>query len=190
MHALMTFALAGTPPQLALPSLGDALLGWFLGIAVLLGPLALVVYSWRRKRGQWWAALTQWRTSGFWLLAIGDICAAVGIFALMGIIPAWQAHWNTWYITMLTGGSDADPQYLAWLQTLQGQYAGAWQISAAVIFILGTLAMILGQMRLARQMTLTRNEGPDDWLVDAPIAETPSSSLNRLAHPLSPQPKS
>jgi hypothetical protein len=186
MHALTTFALAGNPPQMALPSLGDAPIGWLLGIAALLGPLALVIYSWQRKRGQWWAALTQWRTPGFWLLLVGDSCAAIGIFTLMGVIPAWQAHWNAWYIARLTGG--ADPQYLAWLQTLQGQYATAWQISAAVIFGLGALALILGQMRLARQMAFTRNEGPDDWLVDAPVIEAPSTSLSRLTHPLTPQP--
>lgn len=187
MFATLALALLENPPQPVMPSLADGLIGWMLGLAVLVGPLTLVTISWRRRHGQWWACLTQWNTAAFWMVLLGTLIAAAGIFSLIGVIPAWQTHWNAWYIEVLTSGSGADPAALLWLQTFQSQYAFALQICAASVFLFGAASVVLGQMRLARRLMDFSPAGPDDWLVAPAATEGPMSSQagRRLTHPIS-----
>lgn len=187
MFATLSLALLDNPPQPVIPTLTDGLIGWMLGLAVLVGPLALVTLSWRRRHGQWWSCLTQWNTAAFWMVVLGTLVAAVGIMSLIGIIPAWQTHWNAWYIGVLTSNTGADPATLKWLQTFQSQYAFALQICAASVFLLGAASVVIGQMRLAHRITDFRPAGPDDWLVAPGANEAPTSSQagRRMTHPIS-----
>ncbi len=179
--------VGGAPPQLFLPSPGQALLGWLMALAVLGGPLALVLASWHRRHGRWWFALSQWNTGAFWMTLVGALVAAAGMFALVGVVPAWQSAWSEWYLGVFTANTGADLTPLAWLQAQQQQYAFALQISAGAVFLLGATGVIVGQSRLARKMQLYRRTGPDDWLVSSSNASGvgTSQSGSRLTHPLS-----
>jgi hypothetical protein len=165
------------------------LLGWFLGMALLAGPIALIALNWHRRHGHWWYFFWQWKSLAFWLLWVGSLAAGVGIFALLGIIPAWQDSWTTWYLANLTSfvarNPTADLSALGWIATMQHQYMFALQATASLVFLLGSGAVAVAQARMGRLLATFRRAGPDDWLV-APAAEEPSpaQSANRLAHPL------
>lgn len=184
MHAQLIIALTGTaPPQLFVPSLGDALLGWVMGLLVLGGPFALVLASWQRRHGRWWYLFTQWDTTAFWMLTLGSIVAAVGMFGLLGVVPAWQTAWNTWYLGIITGNPGTDTTVFTWLQGIQAQYAFALQVTASIVFLLGAAAVAIGQSRLARKMAFFQRAGSDDWLVSP--AETPTpATTRRPTHPI------
>ncbi len=178
-------ALAGSPPpELYLPSLGDALLGWIMGIAIMVGPFALVAASWQRRHGRWWYLFTQWNSLAFWLLVSGSVVAAVGMFSLLGMIPAWQTTWNAWYLSIVTANQgSADANVFTWLQSVEQQYAFALQVTASIVFLLGAAAAAIGQSRLARKMSFFQRKGSDDWLV-SPAEEPAPTSLRRPTHPL------
>jgi hypothetical protein len=182
---MLIMALTGSPPpELFIPSLGDALLGWLMGVVVLAGPFSLVAASWQRRHGRWWYIFTQWNTLAFWLLALGSIVAALGMFGLLGMIPAWQTTWNAWYLGIVTGNQgSADATVFTWLQGAQQQYAFALQVTASIVFLLGAAAAAIGQSRLARKMTFFQRKGTDDWLVSPAEAPTPTP-VRRPTHPL------
>jgi hypothetical protein len=180
MDIQLISALTGAaPPQLFVPSLGDALLGWVMGVLVLAGPFALVLASWQRRHGRWWYLFTQWDTLAFWMLVVGSIVAAVGMFGLLGVVPAWQMAWNAWYLGVITSNPGADPAIFTWLQGMQQQYSFALQVTASIIFLLGAATVAVGQSRLARKMAFFQREGSDDWLVSP--AETPAPATTRRA---------
>ena len=187
----VTFAMAqvtgNSPPQLLVPSFGQATLGWLMGVAVLLGPLVLSGLSWRRRRRHWWSLLTQWNTAAFWILLLGSIIAALGMFMLIGAIPSWQSSWNDWYVNVVAQNTSGDRTTLAWNEILQQQYAFALQVSAAIIFLLGAIGVFVGQQRLARKLA-EFHEGPDDWLIAPPEANAPTTPNSRaINHPFSTQ---
>ncbi|HKD74590.1 MAG TPA: hypothetical protein VKB76_03815 [Ktedonobacterales bacterium] len=190
MAPIILAITGGPPPQLAIPTPGQATLGWIMALAVFFGPLVLNFVSWRRRRRRWWAFITQWHTIGFWGLFLGAIIAAAGMFTLMGVIPAWQSDWNTWFtnIFVQNNASSADDRAILLMnQTIQQQYAFALQVAAAIVFFVGALSVFLGQQRLARRM-MEFHEGPDDWLVAPPDTEAASTRASRaLNHPFSTQ---
>lgn len=167
--------------MLIIPSLGDAWLGWVTSIAILIGPAIFSVLSWRRRHGHWWYLLRQWKTLGFWLALLGSVVAAMGMFGIMGLIPVWQTRWTDWFEAIVaTPGTDFSS--LLWLQDVQRQYASILQISAALVFLVGATALVLGLSRLSRRMAVFR-VGPDEWLVadadaDAVKRTSNSRSLN------------
>ena len=176
--AAIIAAVSGpTPPLLAVPSLGDAWLGWITSIAILLGPTFFSLLSWHRRHGHWWYFLRQWNTLGFWLALIGSIAAASGMFGIMGLIPVWQTRWTDWFVAIVA----ANPGYLTtllWLQDVQREYVAILQLSAAIVFLVGAAGLVLGLSRLSRRMAVFR-VGPDEWLVadadaDA-VKRTPAS---------------
>jgi hypothetical protein len=184
MTSAMIMGLVGdAPPQMFIPSFTDAILGWIMAFVVLLGPLLLVLASWQRRHGRWWYLFTQWNSLPFWLLLGGSIVGAIGMFGLIGAVPAWQADWNAWYLSIVRANPTADADVLGWLQNSQQQYAFALQVSASIVFLLGAAAIALGQSRLARKMTFFQRAGSDDWLVSP--AEAPSTATARNpTHPL------
>lgn len=188
LASLSTALITGAPPpQLLVPSFGQATLGWLMGAAVFLGPLVLSGLSWRRRRRHWWALLTQWNTTPFWILLLGAVIAALGMFTLIGIIPSWQSSWNDWFVNVVAQNTTADRTTLAWNEILQQQYAFALQVSAGVTFLLGAAGVYVGQQRLARKLA-EFHEGPDDWLIAPPEANAPTTPSSRvLNHPFSTQ---
>jgi|GEM_PF-1956194 len=189
MSALAHLAMVSSnaPPQLTIPSFDQAVLGWLLGLAVLLGPLVLSFMSWQRRKRQWWALLTQWRSLGFWLLLGGTLVAAMGMFGLLGIIPAWQAHWTAWYLDMVRLNPSADLTTLGWNTALQQQYAFALQVSTAIIFLVGLVLIFAGQQRLTRAL-MEFHGGPDDWLLTLPEQDSTAAPTGKaLNHPYSTQ---
>ena len=184
MASTMIMGLAGSaPPQLFLPSFTDAILGWIMALMVLLGPLLLVLTSWQRRHGRWWYLFSQWNTLAFWLLLSGSLMGALGMFGLIGAVPAWQANWNAWYLDLFRANPTADSNLLTWLQTGQQQYAFALQVTASIVFLLGAAAIAVGQSRMARKMPFFQRAGSDDWLVSPAEAPTPATSHNPH-HPL------
>ncbi len=175
--------IGASPPQLFVPSLLDALLGWVMGLLVLFGPFGLVLASWQRRHGRWWYAFTQWNTMAFWMLLGGSVIAAVGMFGLLGMIPAWQNAWNDWYLTIITNNPGADMTVLTWVKTTQEQYAFALQVTSSIVFLLGATGVVIAQSRLARKMAFFQRAGSDDWLISP--AEAPANgSARRVTRPL------
>ncbi len=159
-------SMAAHPPVLTIPSLGDAPLGWIMGIVALLGPIVFTVMSWQRRRGHWKYFFAQWRTVGFWLFWCGTVITAGGLFALIGIVPALQDQWNTWYVAAVTAVG-ADRVGLEWLNQVQGFYFLSLQFAAGAVFLSGATALLLGLSRLSRRMATFRVE-PDAWLLAPP----------------------
>lgn len=178
----------GMPPQLSLPSFGDAALGWLLGLAVFVGPIAFSIVSWQRKQHRWYAFFSQWHTLAFWMLLLGTSVAAIGMFGLMGVIPAWQTAWSAWYLAVFQQNTNTDLTTLVWNQAAQQQYAFALQITAALIFLGGATLIFLAVQRLARALVQS-HVGPDDWLTavgpDSGTSTMPTSRA--LTHPFSTQ---
>lgn len=172
-HPIILAAIIGAPPpDLFWPSFTQAILGWVMGVLILGGPAALGIASWQRRHGRWWHFFAQWNSSAFWMVLIGSFVAAFGMFGLLGMIPAWQNAWNSWYLGIVQSNPSADPNVLTWLQTMQQSYALSLQVTAGIVFLLGAAAVAIGQTRLARRMALFRDRGPDDWLVsraDIPV---------------------
>jgi hypothetical protein len=166
MGAILAY-VGDPPPQPFIPSPGESLLGWMMGLAVFAGPLVLVLASWHHRHGHWWYVLSQWNTGAFWMTIVGAAVAAVGMFGLVGAVPAWQSQWTSWYLATVTTNAGSDLTPLTWLQALQQQYAFTLQVATGVIFLLGATGVVVGQSRLARKMAVYRRQGPDDWLVSS-----------------------
>lgn len=185
VHNMILGLVGAPPPSLFVPSLGEALLGWIMGVLVLFGPFVLVLASWQRRHGRWWYLFTQWNTSAFWMLVIGSGVAALGMFGLLGMIPAWQNNWADWYLGIITTNQGADPTVLDWLKSLQAQYAFGLQVTASILFLLGATGVVIGQSRLARKMAFFQRQGTDDWLVSpAEVPTTAPTPLRRATRPI------
>jgi hypothetical protein len=182
-HGIVALATTA-PPDLFVPGLGDAFLGWLMGLIVLVGPFALVATSWQRRHGRWWYVFTQWNTTAFWLLTFGSIAAAAGMFSLLGMIPAWQTAWDDWYLLAYPGSQAVDATVYSWLQMTQREYAVALQVTASIIFLLGAAAVAVGQSRLARKMAFFQRQGTEDWLVAPAEAPATTAAARRPTHPL------
>ncbi len=184
MVGTMILGLVGdTPPQLFLPSFTDAILGWLMALVVLVGPLLLVLSSWQRRHGRWWYVFSQWNSLAFWLLLGGSLVGALGMFGLIGAVPAWQANWNMWYLAIVRANPTADANVLTWLQSGQQQFAFALQVTSSIVFLLGAAGIAIGQSRMARKMTFFQRAGSDDWLVSPAEAPSPATARNPT-HPL------
>ena len=182
----LTSITGAVPPQVIIPSFADAPLGWLIGVIVLLGPFAYMVYSWHKRNGRWLSLLSQVNTLSFWLYFTGSIIAAIGLFSLLGIIPAWQGNWESWHLAIVKDNPGADLTIIDWNVALHQQYAAILQICAAIAFVLGGAAIFLAQQRLVRRMSHFRRQGPDDWLVAMPdTGSMPAQHGNSLTHPLS-----
>jgi hypothetical protein len=181
--SLLVSLVGDAPPQLAIPSFMDAILGWLMALVVLFGPLLLVLGSWQRRHGRWWYLFSQWNTLAFWLLIGGSLVGALGMFGLIGAVPAWQANWNAWYLALVRANPTADSNVLAWLQGAQQQYAFALQVTSSIIFLLGAAGIAIGQSRMARRMTFFQRAGSDDWLV-SPAEEPTTATARNPTHPL------
>jgi hypothetical protein len=185
MSTTMIMGLVGdAPPQLFIPSFTDAILGWIMAAVVLLGPLALVLGSWQRRHGRWWYMFSQWNTLAFWLLLGGSAAGAIGMFGLIGLIPAWQNVWNAWFLAINRTNPTMGNDVLGWLQGSQQQFAFVLQVTASIIFLLGAAAIAIGQSRMARKMPFYQRAGSDDWLVSPAEVPSSSSTSRNPTHPI------
>ncbi len=160
--------ISGARPTIAIPSFGAAPFGWILGVILLIGPFFFMVFMWRRRTRLWWALFTQWNALSFWLLIFGSIIAAIGIFILIGVIPAWQNELAQWSLALTSNNPGADLTPLQWIQNLQNQYTFVMQMGAATLFLAGSAAIMVSEPRLARRLTKFSLGGPDDWLLAPP----------------------
>ena len=119
------------------------------------------------------------------MLAVGSAVAAVGMFGLLGMVPAWQNIWNAWYLGVFTSNATSDTTVLTWIQSTQQQYAFAVQVTMSIIFLLGATGVVIGQSRMARKMAFFQRKDTDDWLVAPAETPSPAASLRRVTRPLS-----
>jgi predicted lysophospholipase L1 biosynthesis ABC-type transport system permease subunit len=185
----LAIIVGNSPPQLVIPALAKASLGWLLGIMVFIGPIVFMLASYQRRIGQWWALIAQWRTLAFWMLLIGSLVASFGIFALVGIIPTWQGEWSDWHIRMVEQNtSESLRQLISWNALYQKQFAFMLQFGAASLFLVGAACIALSQTRLTRRMRRIARRGPDDWLLENPETgsyKAPRKGKVLLDHPYS-----
>lgn len=179
-------ALVGTaPPSFIMPSLGDGLLGWLLGIIILFGPTFFLGMTWQRRTHNRSSFTTLLRNVQFWVLLFGSGIAATGIFLLIGAIPAWETAWTNWYLAVVSNNPLTDLSSLNWNQSLHQQYVFMLQITGAILFLLGAATVVISGPRLTRVIAKVQQRGPDDWLLSSEETGRHTAVPNVMDHPLS-----
>lgn len=148
-------ATLAPPPPLAMPSLFDALLGWVVALVLLLGPSTYLAWRSHSLLGHWTRYFAQSHRSPWWIALLGAIGLAFGAFTILGILPAWQHRWDTWYAASRIA-SPSDTTSLGWLSQTQTQYAGLLQLSAIVLCVVGLAALGIGMWRFQRTVLVRR----------------------------------
>lgn len=161
------------PPYFGVPSLFDAVLGWFLGIVLLIAPSALLAARSHTVLGHWMRHFAQWHRRAWWAVTLGSIALASGVFVLLGALPAWQAHWQAWYSSSLAQ-NPANLSALTWLSQTQTQFAHLVQVAAVVVTLGGILVLLLGMWRMYRRVLIRRQAvaPTSEWMMAPPVTRS------------------
>ena len=155
-HMVIHFALAlVAPPSLAIPTFFAALWGWLAGALVLVLPSAWLAWRSHAVLGHWTRYFAQWRRAAWWIERCGAVALAVGSFAFLGAIPAWQSRWDSWY-SQARAQSVGDSDPLLWLNTTQSHLAAVLRIGAITMILLGGIILILGLWRFHKVVLARR----------------------------------
>ena len=157
-HLIVALA---APPSLTIPPLFEAFWGWLVGILLLVLPSAWLAFRSHSVLGHWSRYLAQWHRAAWWVEISGAFALALGAFALLGVIPTWQNHWNAWYATTSATTAGA-PDPLIWLNTTQTHLAQLLQVGSLVLIVAGIIVLAIGIWQFQKNI-LTRR---------APVAPT------------------
>jgi len=179
MIALITASVVSTPPPaLGIPSFIDGWKGWLAGIAVLLVPSVLLAIRSHTILGHWLRYFAQWRKSSWWLVIGGSITLAIGVFSLLGALPAWNQHWKLWSQDAMNQiAPDSNP--VVWINQTQQQYAQVLQICAILSVAIGIVVVLLGMWRFSRTVLVRRQAvaPKTQWMMSGEAMRHPDDSM-------------
>lgn len=157
--------LAAAPPLLAVPNPLEGWAGWLLALVVLAGPTSILAWRSHRALGHWQRYFAQWRRVSWWAVSLGSAALALAAFALLGALPAWDAHWAVWQ-----QGATVDPALLAWLNQTRGEEIGVITVGALAL-LAGGLTLLLAGVGVFLRRVLVRRQPVSptaQWLMQPP----------------------
>lgn len=157
------------PPAFGIPSLGDAFLGWLVGVLLLAAPSAAL--SWRSHTvlGHWTRHFAQWHRRSWWLVTAGSISLGLGALGLLGALPSWQTRWATWQAQATQ--AQADPTALQWLTQTQEQFTQLLRLASIALVIVGVAAVAVGGWHMTRSVLVRRQAvaPTSEWMMAPPV---------------------
>lgn len=158
------------PPALSIPSLGDGLWGWLLGVVVLVVPSVLLARRSHEIFGHWTRHFMQWQRRSWWGLNGGALGLALGIFVLLGMLPAWNGHYAAW-VRSARAHDPANATAYGWLAQSQARLAQLLGVGA-VLVLLGSAALLALSVRQMLTQVLVRRTAvaaTPEWMMAPPI---------------------
>ncbi len=169
MHLPSVLALTA-PPALTIPSLGDGLWGWLLGLVVLVVPSALLARRSHQTFGHWTRHFAQWQRRSWWGMNGGSVGLALGIFVLLGVLPAWDGRYTTW-ATAARAHDPANATAYGWLTQQQQQLAQLLSVGAFLVVVVSAALLVLCIRHLLTQVMVRRTAvaATPEWMMAPPI---------------------